>query len=117
MTDLAMAVVVGVIVSSLVFAWQTASQIYVEVKSESKTEKTYVLHGQLFFASIEGFKDLFHPKKDPNNVTIDFKYSRVWDHSALEAIDALAERYMRRGTELHLVGLSKDCKTFITQSG
>ena len=49
MTDLAMAVVVGVIVSSLVFAWQTASQIYVEVKSESKTEKTYVLHGQLFF--------------------------------------------------------------------
>ena len=117
MTDLAMAVVVGVIVSSLVFAWQTASQIYVEVKSESKTEKTYVLHGQLFFASIEGFKDLFHPKKDPNNVTIDFKYSRVWDHSALEAIDALAERYMRRGTELHLVGLSKDCKTLLHKAG
>ncbi len=117
MTDLAVAVVVGVIVSSLVFAWQTASQLYVEVKSETESEKTYVLHGQLFFASIEGFKDLFHPRKDPDNVTIDFKYSRVWDHSALEAIDALAERYMRRGKELHLLGLSQDCKVLLHKAG
>ncbi len=125
MTDLAMAVVVGVIVSSLVFAWQTASQIYVETHNnaeandadEEGTEKTYVLHGQLFFASIEGFKDLFHPSTDPDSVTIDFRYSRVWDHSALEAIDALAERYMRRGKELHLVGLSPDCKRLLHKAG
>jgi len=116
-TDLAIAVVVGVIVSALVFAWQTAHNIYVEVKSESDKEKIYILHGQLFFASIEAFRDLFDPVKDPESVTIDFHHSRVWDHSALEAIDALAERYLRNGTELHLVGLSKDCKDLLHKAG
>ena len=116
-TDLAMAVVVGVIVSSLVFAWQTAKHLYVEEKTNSKGEKTYILHGQLFFASIDEFRDLFHPRKDPSDVTIDFHLSRVWDHSALEAIDALAERYMRNGKELHLVGLSKDCKNLLQKAG
>lgn len=109
-TDLAIAVIVGVIVSALVFAWESANDIYVEVKSESDTEKTYVLHGQLFFGSISGFKTLFSPREDPADVVIDFQRSRVWDHSALEAIDSLAERYQRNGTRLHLRGLSSDCK-------
>ncbi len=117
LTDLAIAVVVGVIVSALVFAWQTAKNIYVEVKAEDKNSKTYILHGQLFFASIEQFRDLFTPKNDPKEVTIDFRYSRVWDHSALEAIDALADRYEKTGTTLHLVGLSKDCKDLLYKAG
>lgn len=116
-SDLAVAVVVGVIVSALVFAWQTASHIYVEVKEETKEKKVYVLHGQLFFASISRFKDLFDPKSDPKDVVIDFRHSRVWDHSALEAIDALAERYIKHGTSLHLKHLSSDCRVLLEKAG
>jgi len=115
-TDLAIAVIVGVIVSALVFAWQSARHIYVDVKSETKKRKIYVLHGQLFFASISQFKELFDPKNDPEDVVIDFAYSRVWDHSALEAIDALAERYIKNGTKLHLQHLSPDCKGLLYKS-
>ena len=117
MTDLAMAVVVGVIVSALVFAWECARSIHVFVKYESKKKKVYVLHGQLFFASISKFKRLFDPKADPADVVIDFQHSRVWDHSALEAIDALAERYSKNGTNLHLLHLSSDCKDLLDKAG
>jgi SulP family sulfate permease len=116
-TDLAIAVVVGVIVSALVFAWETAHHIRVEVKSSDKKKKVYVLHGQLFFASISQFKDLFDPKNDPEEVIIDFQHSRVWDHSALEAIDGLAERYLKNGTNLHLRHLSPDCKGLLYKAG
>ena len=112
-TDLAVAVVVGVIVSALVFAWESAHSIYVEVKSECERQKTYILHGQLFFASISKFKELFDPQNDPEDVIIDFQYSRVWDHSALEAIDSLAERYQKAGTKLHLKHLSPDCRDLL----
>ena len=116
-TDLAIAVIVGVIFSALVFAWQSARLIYVKVESETKKKKVYVLHGQLFFASISQFKDLFDPKKDPEDVVIDFAHSRVWDHSALEAIDALAERYLKSGTKLHLRHLSPDCRDLLYKAG
>lgn len=117
MTDLAIAVVVGVIVSALVFAWESARAIYIEVESETEKEKVYVLHGQLFFASINKFKRLFDPKNDPEDVVIDFRHSRVWDHSALEAIDALAERYLKAGTNLHLIHLSPDCHLLLRKAG
>lgn len=116
-SDLAIAVIVGVIVSALVYAWESASSIYVEVRSETKNKKVYVLHGQLFFASIAKFKELFDPKKDPEDVYIDFQNSRVWDHSALEAIDALADRYIKTGTNLHLLHLSPDCKDLLYKAG
>ncbi len=116
-TDLAIAVVVGVIVSALAFAWESARSIYVEVKSEDDKTKIYTLHGQLFFASISHFKDLFNPKSDPEEVFIDFRHSRVWDHSALEAIDALAEKYQRNGTKLHLLHLSVDCRDLLYKAG
>ena len=90
-TDLAIAVIVGVIVSALVFAWNTARSIYVEESAESTEDrKVYTLHGQLFFASITAFRDLFHPPHDPAEVVIDFQHSRVWDHSGIEAIVELA---------------------------
>ncbi len=116
-TDLAIAVVVGVIISALAFAWETARSVYVEVKSETGSRKVYTLHGQLFFASIAHFRDLFDPKNDPEDVVIDFRHSRVWDHSALEAIDSLAEKYIRNGTRLHLLHLSPDCRDLLYKAG
>ena len=116
-TDLAIAVVVGVIVSALVFAWESASSIYVEVQKETKKEKVYVLHGQLFFASVSKFRRLFRPHKDPADVVIDFKHSRVWDHSAIEVIDSIAQSYMKHGTQLHLRHLSPDCRLLLKKAG
>jgi SulP family sulfate permease len=110
-TDLAIAVVVGVIVSALVFAWNTARSIYIEESAESTdTRRVYTLHGQLFFASVTAFRDLFHPQHDPIEVVIDFRHSRVWDHSGIEAIVDLAGRYSRAGKQLHLLHLSENCQ-------
>lgn len=108
-TDLAIAVVVGVIISALVFAWQHAKLIEVRVSTEAHGWKVYDLHGSLFFASTQNFIALFSPKDDPEEVVIDFKNASVKDHSALEAIDMLAERYSQLGKKLHLRHLSPDC--------
>jgi SulP family sulfate permease len=109
LTDLAIAVIVGVIISALVFAWQHAKNIEVRVTTEAHGWKVYDLHGSLFFASTQNFLSLFSPKDDPAEVVIDFKNARVKDHSALEAIDLLAERYTQLGKKLHLRHLSPDC--------
>jgi len=109
LTDLAIAVIVGVIISALVFAWQHAKNISVHVSTEEHGWKVYELSGSLFFASTQNFLALFSPKDDPAEVVIDFKQALVKDHSALEAIDLLAERYSRQGKKLHLRHLSPDC--------
>ncbi|MDX8400730.1 MAG: SulP family inorganic anion transporter [Gallionellaceae bacterium] len=109
MTDLAIAVIVGVIISALVFAWQHAKNIEVHVSTDEHGWKVYDLSGSLFFASTQNFLALFSPKDDPAEVVIDFKNARVKDHSALEAIDLLAERYTQQGKKLHLRHLSTDC--------
>lgn len=113
--DLAMAVIIGVIVSALVYAWKSAQHIWVvEAKSEKEGHKVYILHGSLFFGSISGFKDMFNPKEDEEqDIVLDFRNARVWDHSALEAIDALATRYEDAGKKLHLVHLSPDCQLLL----
>jgi SulP family sulfate permease len=108
-TDLAIAVIVGVIISALVFAWEHAKHIEVHVSTEEHGWKVYDLSGSLFFASTQNFMALFSPKTDPVEVVIDFKNARVKDHSALEAIDLLAERYTQLGKKLHLRHLSPDC--------
>ena len=116
-TDLAIAVVVGVIVSALVFAWNTARSIYIETSPESTPDRrVYTLHGQLFFASVTAFRDLFHPPHDPAEVVIDFRHSRVWDHSGIEAIVDLAGRYSRAGKQLHLLHLSKNCQRILEKA-
>jgi SulP family sulfate permease len=109
LTDLAIAVIVGVIISALVFAWQHAKNIEVRVSTEEHGWKIYDLHGSLFFASTQNFLALFSPKDDPAEVVIDFRNARVKDHSGLEAIDLLAERYTQQGKKLHLRHLSPDC--------
>lgn len=114
--DLATAVVIGVIVSALVYAWKSAHHIWVaEGRSTEEGHKVYMLHGPLFFGSIGRFRDIFNPKNDEGeeHIVIDFKNARVWDHSALEAIDALATKYEEAGKKLHLVHLSADCQLLL----
>ncbi|OMH38109.1 SulP family inorganic anion transporter [Motiliproteus sp. MSK22-1] len=115
-TDLAIAVVVGVIVSALVFAWQHAKHIRV-VTSQEGESKIYRLHGPIFFGSVNNFLGLFDPKNDPDDVVIEFQYSRVSDHSGLEAIDTLAERYIAAGKTLHLRHLSPECRQLLRKAG
>lgn len=115
-TDLAMAVIVGVIVSALVFAWEHAQHIRVDIKDNDGT-KTYELHGPLFFGSVSYFLEMFDPQNDPDNVVIEFKHSRVADHSAIEVIDTLAERYTKLGKNLSLRHLSPECRKLMTKAG
>jgi len=107
--DLAIAVILGVIVSALVFAWKHAKKIEVTTRIDKQGFKTYFLNGTLFFASAKNFHELFDIQKDPNNVLIDFKNSRVVDHSAIMAIDNLAAKYIAAKKKLHLIHLSPDC--------
>lgn len=107
--DLAIAVIIGVIFSALVFAWEHAKQISVTIRINEQGWKVYELKGTLFFASISAFQNLFSPADDPLDVAIDFKNAKVADHSALAAIDSLAERYQSAGKKLHLKHLSQDC--------
>jgi sulfate permease, SulP family len=108
-TDLAIAVILGIVIAALVFAWQHAKQINVKTYTDDKGWKVYELEGSLFFASIAQFQNLFSPKEDPEHVVIEFRRSKVVDHSAVEAIDALASRYQAEGKRLHLRHLSPDC--------
>lgn len=112
--DLALAVVIGVIVSALVYAWKSAQHVWAEQAVSEEGHKVYKLHGPLFFGSIANFRDLISPSNDEQTeVVIDFKNARVWDHSAIEAIDALATKYEDAGKKLHLVHLSADCRLLL----
>ncbi len=116
-SDLAVAVIVGVIVSALVFAWEHAKQMRAETHIDENGAKIYELHGPLFFGSVQNFHDLFDPKNDPAEVIVDFYDSRVADHSGIEAIDSLAERYQRHGKTLHLRHLSPECRDLLERAG
>ncbi|MCK5576659.1 MAG: SulP family inorganic anion transporter [Sphingomonadales bacterium] len=116
-SDLAMAVVVGVIVSALEFAWKAAKRIEVRTETNDEGQKVYLMSGPLFFGSTANFQEMFDPKNDPDDVVVDFVDSRVWDHSGLQAIDALSERYSRRNKTLHLRHLSPDCKKLLLKAG
>ncbi|WP_027857306.1 SulP family inorganic anion transporter [Marinobacterium jannaschii] len=116
LTDLAIAVIVGVIISALVFAWKHASHMLIEVKEDNGT-KIYLPKGPLFFGSIQTFRDSFNPREDADVVIIDFAECRVMDHSGLEAIDALADRYEKAGKELHIRHLSSECRRLLDRAG
>ena len=115
--NLALAVIIGVILSALVFAWEHASYIHANIRTNRMGDKVYELEGPLFFASTQNFQDIFTPKEDTDDVVVDFKNSRVADHSAIEAIDKLAERYDRAGKRLHLKHLSKECRLLLKKAG
>jgi len=116
-TDLAMAVFIGVIVSALVFAWKHAKVMSAVCRTDENGWKVYALRGPLFFGSIKSFTDLFDPKGDPDDVIVEFERARVSDHSAIEAIDNLAERYLALGKTLHLRHLSEDCRQLLHKAG
>lgn len=116
-SDLAIAVIVGVIVSALVYAWENSVHMHAAVSINEQGQKIYRVEGPLFFGSIESFNELFTPKDDPNDVIVDFAESRVVDHSGLQAIDNLAERYTKHGKCLHLRHLSEDCKVLLDNAG
>jgi len=115
-TDLAVAVVVGVIVSALVFAWEHAKHIHIN-SYDVQGSRVHELNGPLFFGSVKNFLELFNPESDPDDVIIEFQNSRVADHSAIEAIDTLAERYIRAGKTLHLRHLNGECRQLLRKAG
>ncbi|MHB1230578.1 MAG: SulP family inorganic anion transporter [Halothiobacillus sp.] len=116
-TDLAVAVITGVIVSALVFAWEHARELRISTESLSEGQKIYRIQGPLFFASTAKFAEAFDFRNDPAEVILDFAQSKVVDHSALEAIDNLAEKYRNVGKTLHLRHLSFECRTLLKKAG
>ena len=116
-TDLATAVVAGVIVSALAYAWQNARRIHARIETGEDGAKVYRIEGPLFFGSTDGFTELFTPEADPDRVIVDFAESRVADQSALAAIEALAARYEAQGKVLSLRHLSRDCHRLLNRAG
>lgn len=117
-TDLATAVIVGVIVASLSYAWNTAKHIRANSKilKDGQT-KIYELEGPLFFGSCEGFAEIFNPEEDPENIIVDFKKSQVVDQSALQSIEMLATKYEALGKNIQLRHLSRDCHALLSKAG
>nr|WP_136250457.1 SulP family inorganic anion transporter [Ningiella ruwaisensis] len=115
--DLAIAVVVGVIVSALVFAWKHATHIAARTHTDEDGWKVYDLDGPLFFGSVSHFKDIFDPQNDPEDVVIDFKDSRIWDSSGVDALDSLADKYKEQGKTLHIRHISNDCRVLLKKAG
>jgi SulP family sulfate permease len=114
--DLAIAVFVGVIISALVFAWENAKKIRARKRIKEDGTKVYEIWGPLFFGSISAFNEKFDPKNDPKMIEIDFVEARISDHSAIEAISALVEKYQAQGKSIKLKHLSEDCKVLLYKS-
>lgn len=111
--NLALAVLVGVIIAALVFAWESAKRIRARKYVDNKGVKHYEIFGPLFFGSVGTFLEKFDVQNDPGEVIIDFKESRITDMSAIEALNKLTERYQKAGKTLHLRHLSEDCRALL----
>jgi len=114
--DLAIAVISGVIISALVFAWQNALRIRARKHIDERGIKHYEIYGPLFFASTKLFTEKFDIANDPKEVIIDFEESRIMDQSAIEAINKIAQKYQLAGKTIHLRHLSKDCRLLIKKA-
>lgn len=114
--DLAVAVLVGVIIAALVFAWENATMIRARKSFKDDGTKVYEIWGPLFFGSIQNFNAKFDINNDPEKVEIDFIESRVTDHSGIEALQNLIEKYLKRGKKIRLIHLSPECKTLLLKA-
>lgn len=115
--NLALAVLIGVIISALVFAWESARNIRVHQHWTETGSKYYEISGPLFFGAVTTFLEQFDVTGDPDEVVIDFKDSRVADMSAIDALNKLTERYAKAGKKLHLKHLSSDCIALLQNAG
>jgi SulP family sulfate permease len=111
--NLAVAVLVGVIIAALVFAWDNAKRIRARKHIDENGAKYYEIYGPLFFGSVTVFNEKFDVLNDPDEIIIDFKESRVVDMSAIEALNKITERYLKVGKKVHLKHLSPDCRTLL----
>ena len=114
--NLALAVLIGVIISALVFAWDNAKRIRARKRIDEDGIKHYEIYGPLFFGSVQAFNDKFDVLNDPEEVIIDFSESRVVDMSGIEALNKLTERYHKQGKKLHLRHLSQDCRRLLSNA-
>lgn len=111
--NLAVAVIIGVVISALAFAWESAKRIRARKYLDQNGVKHYEIFGPLFFGSVAAFQEKFDAPNDPDEVIIDFKESRVVDHSAIDALNKVTERYRKVGKKIHLRHLSEDCKILL----
>jgi len=111
--NLALAVLIGVVISALVFAWESAKRIRARKYVDEDGVKHYEIFGPLFFGSAMAFTEKFDVKNDPDEVIIDFKESKVVDMSAIEALNKITEKYHKEGKKLHLRHLSQDCRQLL----
>jgi SulP family sulfate permease len=114
--DLAIAVIVGVILSALSFAWKQAKRIQVERLHHEQVLTKYTVDGILFFASVTNFAEKFSPRSDAQEVRVDFSEARLMDHSAIAAVNSLAERYLRAGRHLVLLNLTPECQDLLRRA-
>jgi SulP family sulfate permease len=114
--NLALAVLIGVVISALVFAWDNAKRIRARKKVDENGIKHYEMYGPLFFGSVSAFHDKFDVLNDPDEVIIDFAESRVVDMSAIEALNKITERYRKLGKKVHLRHLSVDCRQLLVNA-
>lgn len=114
--NLALAVLVGVIISALVFAWDNAKMIRARKSVDENGVKHYEIYGPLFFGSVQAFNDKFDVLGDPEEVVIDFSESRIVDMSGIEAVNKLTERYHKQNKKLHLKHLSSDCRKLLSKA-
>ncbi len=111
--DLATAVIIGVVLSTLMFAWEKGKRLEVNIVDGKKGAKIYKINGILFFGSVLNFKDLFDPENDPQEIVIDLKYAKVMDFSALEAIDSVAIKYKNLGKKCFISRPEENCRALL----
>jgi SulP family sulfate permease len=114
--DLAIAVIAGVIISALVFAWKNATMIRARRRIKEDGTKVYEIWGPLFFGSVQNFNSKFDAKNDPESVEIDFIESKVSDHSGIEALRNIANKYMDMGKKIKITHLSPECQTLLLKA-
>ncbi len=117
LTDLAAAVLCGIIIAALNFAWHHARQLYADSHTDQDGSKQYLVHGTLFFASTTQFLELFEPANDPDRVTLDCKHLSFVDYSAIAALKTLRERYDKAGKHLRVIHLSERCRQLLRRAG
>ena len=115
-TDLAIGVICGVVIASLSYAWQSAKHIDIEAEVTAEGKK-FKVRGALFFASMSKFKESFNPAADPDKIIIDFEHARVYDHSALDVLQSIVDKYAQYNKSVNLLNLSRDCQQKLNKAG